>query len=186
MCLNETYSKVVQVNICLIFPIQNGLKQDALSPLLFNSVLEYVIKKVQENQVDLELDGTHLLLVYANDMNLLGDRINTIKENTETLLEASKNAGLEINAEKTKCMFMSRHPNSGQNQNIRTANEYFENVAKFKSLGMTLTDKNDIYNEIRSITFGECLLLFGAESFVVPSHIKKSYLLTHAMVQNII
>jgi hypothetical protein len=58
--------------------------------------------------------------------------------------------GLEINAEKTKYMIMSRHPNSGQNQNIRIANESFEKVAKFKYLGTTLTDQNNIHDEINS------------------------------------
>jgi hypothetical protein len=66
---------------------------------------------------------------------LLGDSVNIIKENTESLLEARRDVGLEINAEKTKYMIMSRHPNSGQNQNIRIANESFENVATFKYLG---------------------------------------------------
>jgi hypothetical protein len=47
-------------------------------------------------------------------------------------------------------MIMSRYPNSGQNQNIRTANESFENVAKFKYLGTTLTNQNDIHDEIKS------------------------------------
>jgi hypothetical protein len=54
--------------------------------------------KVQENQVNLELNGTHHLLVYADSI-LLGDNINTKRENTETLLEASKDVCLEVNAE---------------------------------------------------------------------------------------
>jgi hypothetical protein len=113
-------------------------------------------------------------LVYAGDVNLLGDSVNTIKENSQTPLEASRDIGLEINAEKTKYMIMSRHPNTGQNQNIRIANESFEKGSKFKYLGTTLTNQNDIHDEIKSrLNSGKCLLLFSPKSFVFPSHIKK-------------
>jgi hypothetical protein len=64
-------------------------------------------------------------------------------------IKPARDIGLEINAEKTKYMIMSRHPNSGQNQNI-IANESFENMATFKYLGMILTNQNDIHDEIKS------------------------------------
>jgi hypothetical protein len=81
------------------FLIQNGLKQgDALSPLLFNFVLEYAIRKVQKNQIGLKLNGRHQLLAYTDDVNLLGDNIGTINKNTETLIDASEEVGLEVNA----------------------------------------------------------------------------------------
>jgi hypothetical protein len=122
----ETYSKVCAgKHLFDSFPIQNGLKQrDCLSPLLFNFALEYAIRKDQENQVGLKLNGTHQLLAYANDVHLMGDNIYTMKKNTETLVDDSKE-DLEMNVEEAKYLLLSCHQNVGQNQDMKRANRSF-------------------------------------------------------------
>jgi hypothetical protein len=63
-----------------MFPIRNGLKQgDALSPLLFKFALEYAIRMFQVNQDGLKLNGTHQLLLYTDDVNILGGSVQTVK-----------------------------------------------------------------------------------------------------------
>jgi hypothetical protein len=124
MCLNETYSKVrIGKHLSDSFPIQNSLKQgDALPSLLFKFALEYAIKKVQGNQVGLKLNGTYQLLAYADDVNLLGDNIDIINKNTETLTDVSKAVGLEVKVEQTRYMFVSCDQNAGQNRDLKIGN----------------------------------------------------------------
>jgi hypothetical protein len=75
------------------------------------------------------LNGAHQLLADADDMNLLGDNIDIINKNTQTLIDASKEDGLELNVEKTKYMLVPWDQNAGQNQEMKTGNISFENVS---------------------------------------------------------
>jgi hypothetical protein len=77
--------------------------------------------------VELKLNGVCQVLAYIDDINLLGDNINTIKKNRESLTDANKEVGLEVNTEKIK--YMSCHQNAGQNHDIKRANRCFEYVA---------------------------------------------------------
>jgi hypothetical protein len=151
MCLNETYSKVhIGKYSSDKFSIQNGIKQgDALSPLICNFALEYAIRKVQENHVVLKSSETCRLLLYADDVNLLGDNINTVKKITQPLIGSSKEVGLEVNAEKDKYLLLCGHQNAGGNHDIKVANRPFENVAQFKYLVTAVTNQNLIREEIK-------------------------------------
>jgi hypothetical protein len=124
-----------------LFPLQNAQKKGyALLPLLFNLASEYAIRRVQEKQEGLKLNGAHQLLAYADDVNIIERNIDTIQENAEDILDASKEVGLEVNPQKTKYMLISRCKKAGRKHGMKIANWFFEDVAEFKYLGTTLTD----------------------------------------------
>ena len=94
------------------------------------------------------INGTHQVLAYADDVNILGGSIQTLKENAEALVAAAREIGLEVNADKTKYMVTSRNQNAGRIQSVRIDNNTFERVEEFKYLGTTLTNQNSISEDI--------------------------------------
>ena len=115
--------------------MRNSLKQVVLLPLFSNFALEYAISAVQVNQDGVKLNVTYQLLVYADDVNMLGGSIHNLKENAEALIVTSKEIGLEVNADKTKYMVMSRDQNAGKSHSMKIDNSSFERVEVVKYLG---------------------------------------------------
>ena len=98
----------------------------------------------------MNLNGTHQLLAYADDVNILGGGIHTLKENAEASVAATREIGQEVSADKTKYMVMSLDQNAGRIQSAIIHNSTFERVEEFKYLGTNLTNQNSIPEEIKS------------------------------------
>jgi hypothetical protein len=152
MYLNKPYSKVlIGKTMTDAYPIQSGLKQgDGLSPLLFNFTLKYSIRKIPEKEEGLVLNETHQFLVYADNVNILDENTNTAQKNTEALSETRSNVGLEESTDKIKYIVVFRHQNAGRNHNLLIANDWLENMTKFKYLRTTVTIENCIDEGIRN------------------------------------
>jgi hypothetical protein len=103
-------------------PIHDGL-------CFITAAFQLCFRNLQENHVGLKLNGTHQLLPNADDVNLLQDNIDIIKKNTETLTDDSREAGLEINMDRTECVLLSCQHNSEKYQDIKIANRLFQNMS---------------------------------------------------------
>jgi hypothetical protein len=102
------------------------------------------------NQDGLKLNGTHQIPAYADDVNILGGSVHTVRENAEALEVATKEIGLKVNTDKTKYMVMSRDRNEGRGHGVKIYNRSIERVEELKYLGATITDQNSIQEEIKS------------------------------------
>jgi hypothetical protein len=102
------------------------------------------------SQNGLKLNDTHKLLVYVDDVNILGASVHTTKKSAEALVVGSKEIGLEAKAEKTKYIVMSRELNPGRSHNIKIDNSSFERVEEFKYLGTHLKIKFIFRKKLRA------------------------------------
>ena len=117
----------------------------------------------------MKLNGTHQLPAYSDDVNILGGSIHTLKVNAETLVAATREIGLEVSADKTKYMVMSRDQNAGRIQSVR-----IERVEEFKYLGTTLTNQNSIVEEIKSRVRSENACFHSAQNLLSSRLLSKN------------
>jgi hypothetical protein len=118
--------------------------------ILWRVVLEYAIRRVQVNQKGKKLNGTHQVVVYADDVNILGGCVQTVRKNTKALVVARKAVDLKLNAEKTTYMVMSGDQNAGRTHSIKTDNSSFEWLEQFKYFRTTLTNENAFMKKLRA------------------------------------
>ena len=121
----------------------------------------------------MKLNGTRQLLVYVDDFKICVGSVHTIKENAKTLIVASEEIGLEINADKTKYMVMSRDQNAGRSHSMKTDSMCFERVEEFKYGNNLNNSKSYSGRDKEQIKARECLPSFGTESFVFQFSIQK-------------
>ncbi|KAL4082900.1 hypothetical protein QTP88_029554 [Uroleucon formosanum] len=137
--VGQTLSKTVQVT--------TGLRQgDAISPVLFNIVLEKVVREAALDKEGVKLGENNIgILAYADDIVLMADSKDKLKEQSKQLINATKRVGLEINAEKTEYMVVQRHEQIGcRNEVLEVENYKFKRVQQFKYLGTLITQQNEI------------------------------------------
>jgi hypothetical protein len=148
MCSTKSYIRVhVGRNLPEVLPIKEWFETRRCSIAI---AFQLCFRRVQVSQDGLKLNGTYQLLVYADDVILLGGIVHTVKENAEVLVVASKENPLELNANKSKYMVMSRDQNAGRNRNNKIDNSSFEKVEELKYLGTTLTNQNSIQEQIKN------------------------------------
>jgi len=147
---------------------------DVISQFLLNLALEYTIGRVQVNKDGLKLNGTQQLLVYADDVNILGGSVHTIKKDTGALVVYSMETGLEVNALKTKCMVMCRGQNAGWSHRINIDNSSFEREEHFGYLKTTLTNQNFIQEDIKSRSKSGNACFYSAQNLLSSILLSKS------------
>jgi hypothetical protein len=145
---------------------------------MFNTItfpicFKYAIRRVQVNQNSLKLNGTHQLLVHA-DNNILGGSVRTTKKNTEVLVIPSKGVCLEVSADTSKYMVRSRDQNAGKNHNIKINNTLIERMEEFKYLGTTIMHQKTIQEKVTCRLKSGNICYHSAQNLLSPRLLSKT------------
>jgi len=136
--------------------------------LFYNFAFEYHNRRVQISQNGFKLNGTQQLLVYAADVNILGERVHIKQKNTEALVATIKKIGLKLNTDKAKYMVMSRDQNAGRSHNININIKHFERMEHFQYLRTTVTNQNSIQEGITANLSQGMLAVSWCRIFCLP------------------
>jgi hypothetical protein len=104
---------------------------------------------IQVNHEELKLNAIPHFLVHADDVNLLGGSVHSVKKNAADIVVASKETGIEVNDDSTNCMVTSPYRNAEMPQYVYIGNSFFESVEEYEYLRTTLTIQNSIHKEIK-------------------------------------
>ena len=146
------------------FGVNTGLRQgDGLSPLLFNLVLEWVVRRIENVRGGVNFGGPIKTLGYADDLDNLGDTREDVRRCCGELLAAAKRVGLEVNESKTEYLVMSRDRQAEDENPLEVDGLHFRSVTEFRYLGSTVTHDNDTSYEINARIQGgnRCLYALG-------------------------
>lgn len=144
-----------------VFPIETGLRQgDALSPILFNIAMQSVIRKVQKDSIGLKIENQNMVIAaYADDIIIMGETEDQVRNSASKLIEEGKSIGLNINEDKTKYLIVSRKQH--RQNSISVGDMTFEKVPNFKYLGVDVNERANSHEEINGSVCASHILRYA-------------------------
>jgi hypothetical protein len=154
---------------------QGLIQEDVLSTLLFNVVLEVIVRRVNLQTTGTIYNKETQLLAYADDIDIVGKSQSAVRDAYLALKGEAAKVGLKINEQKTKYMIAARNDRTIRDvgQRVAIGDKHFEVVKEFLYLGSMMTPTNDVSLKIqrRIQTANECFV--GLRNYLRPSHLSR-------------
>ena len=175
MCMEGSHNIIkIDGQLSEPFTVLNGLRQgDALSPVLFNFALEWVMRKIQEIPRIFTARGMKLILAYADDIDIISDNLGEATRTYMRLEEEAKKIGLTINEQKTKYMHMKRYSILRTPSNLSIGNASLQKTHEFKYLGTLITDDNVTRYEIQERIQNSWKCIYGLKQLLKSNALRR-------------